>query len=292
MGITSDGSIRSGSALEMLKGKVEMLAGKLQQWQQDGTLDRLAQKLDKGLATAAKAVGTAFQWVQDHGDTIKRWVVGLGAALGMVKIAQFASGVISAVKTIKLFATAAGAILAANPVVLAIGAAIAAGALLIANWDKVKSWAANIRDQFAASFGGIRDSIVGAFETAREKVAGFFSWIDEKIEGIPLLGKAYKGIKNWWSGQTSGINWGFGGHATGTSYFPGGWTRINERGGEIVNLPGGTQIIPHDVSRQMVSGPRISVQVIVQGNVIGNDAYAQQLGDTIVARILRALRNT
>lgn len=42
----------------------------------------------------------------------------------------------------------------------------------------------------------------------------------------------------------------------------------------------------------MVSGPRISVQVIVQGNVIGNDAYAQQLGDTIVARILRALRNT
>ena len=155
VGITSDGSIRSGSALEMLKGKVEMLAGKLQQWQQDGTLDRLAQKLDKGLATAAKAVGTAFQWVQDHGDTIKRWVVGLGAALGMVKIAQFASGVISAVKTIKLFATAAGAILAANPVVLAIGAAIAAGALLIANWDKVKSWAANIRDQFAASFGGI-----------------------------------------------------------------------------------------------------------------------------------------
>lgn len=292
VGITSDGSIRSGSALEMLKGKVEMLAGKLQQWQQDGTLDRLAQKLDKGLATAAKTVGTAFQWVQDHGDTIKRWVVGLGAALGMVKIAQFASGVISAVKTIKLFAAAAGAILAANPVVLAIGAAIAAGALLIANWDKVKSWAANIRDQFAESFGGIKDSIVGAFEAAREKVAGFFSWIDEKIEGIPLLGKAYKGIKNWWSGQTSGINWGFGGHATGTSYFPGGWTRINERGGEIVNLPGGTQIIPHDVSRQMVSGPRISVQVIVQGNVIGNDAYAQQLGDTIVARILRALRNT
>ena len=292
MGITSDGSIRSGSALEMLKGKVEMLAGKLQQWQQDGTLDRLAQKLDKGLATAAKTVGKAFQWVQDNGDTVKRWIVGLGSALAAVKVMLFASDVITAVKNVSLFAKTVGALVAAHPIVLAIGAAIAAGALLIANWDKVKSWAANIRDQFAASFGGIKDSIVGAFEAAREKVAGFFSWIDEKIEGIPLLGKAYKGVKNWWSEQTSGINWGFGGHATGTSYFPGGWTRVNERGGEIMRLPGGTQIIPHDVSRQMVSGPRISVQVIVQGNVIGNDAYAQQLGDTIVARILRALRNT
>lgn len=59
-----------------------------------------------------------------------------------------------------------------------------------------------------------------------------------------------------------------------------------------MRLPGGTQIIPHDVSERMVGGPTIQVYVTVQGNVIGNQAYAQELGDTIVARILRALRNT
>ena len=42
----------------------------------------------------------------------------------------------------------------------------------------------------------------------------------------------------------------------------------------------------------MVGGPTIQVYVTVQGNVIGNQVYAQELGDTIVARILRALRNT
>ena len=129
---------------------------------------------------------------------------------------------------------------------------------------------------------------MGAFEDAKDKAAGFFSWLDDKVEGIPIIGSIYKGAKSvggWVADKISG-------HATGTSYFSGGWTRVNERGGEIMRLPGGTQIIPHDLSRQMVGGPSIAVHVTVQGNVIGNQAYAQELGDTIVARILRALRNT
>ena len=43
-----------------------------------------------------------------------------------------------------------------------------------------------------------------------------------------------------------------GGYATGTPYFGGGLTRINEHGGEIINLPTGAQIIPSDKSAQMV----------------------------------------
>lgn len=287
-GITTDGSIRSGSALDLLKGKVQLLAGKLEQWQQDGTLNRIAQQFDQGLARAAELAGQAFSWVTTNGDTIRRWIVGLGSALAAVKILQFASGVIQAVKTVSLFAKTVGLIVAANPIVLAIGAAIAAGALLIANWDTVKAKASELWERAKATFVGIKDSIVGAFEDAKEKVAGFFSWLDDKVEGIPIIGSIYKGAKSvggWVAEKISG-------HATGTSYFSGGWTRVNERGGEIMRLPGGTQIIPHDVSKRMVGGPSIAVHVTVQGNVIGNQAYAQELGDTIVARILRALRNT
>ena len=287
-GITTDGSIRSGSALDLLKGKVQLLAGKLEQWQQDGTLNRIAQQFDQGLARAAELAGQAFSWVTANGDTIRRWIVGLGSALAAVKILQFASGVIQAVKTVSLFAKTVGLIVAANPIVLAIGAAIAAGALLIANWDTVKAKASELWERAKETFVGIKDSIVGAFEDAKEKVAGFFSWLDEKVEGIPIIGSIYKGAKSvggWVADKISG-------HATGTSYFSGGWTRVNERGGEIMRLPGGTQIIPHDLSRQMVGGPSITVHVTVQGNVIGNRAYAEELGNTIVARILRALRNT
>ena len=292
-GITTDGSIRSGSALDLLKSKVQLLAGKLEQWQQDGTLDRIAQQFDQGLAKAVETAGKAFDWVVANGDTIRRWIVGLGSALAMVKIVQFASGVIQAVKTVSLFAKTAGMIVAANPIVLAIGAAIAAGALLIANWDKVKAWAVNIKDQFMESFGGIRDGIVGAFNAVKDTVGGFFSWIGDKLTGlgesianIPGVGSVF----SWIMKRQFGVD--LSSHATGTSFFAGGWTRVNERGGEIMRLPGGTQIIPHDISRQMVGGPSITVYVTVQGNVIGNQAYAQELGDTIVQRILRALRNT
>lgn len=298
-GITTDGSIRSGSALDLLKGKVQLLAGKLEQWQQDGTLNRIAQQFDQGLARAAELAGQAFSWVTANGDTIRRWIVGLGSALAMVKILQFASGVIQAVKTVSLFAKTVGLIVAANPIVAGIGLAIAAGSLLIANWDRVKAWAINIKDQFVESFARIGESISGTFSGITDAIGGFFSWIGEKlswldgkIEGIPIIGSLYSGIKSWAGSAFSVSNWGISGHATGTSYFSGGWTRVNERGGEIMRLPGGTQIIPHDLSRQMVGGPSITVHVTVQGNVIGNRAYAEELGNTIVARILRALRNT
>lgn len=299
VGISTDGSIKSGSALDLLKGKVSALADRLQQWQQDGTIDRVADQFTNGLSKAAEYAGKAFQWVIDHGDTIKRWAVGMGSALAMVKVAQFGNSVFNAVKTVKLFGSTLVALVSANPVVLGVAAAIAAGALLIANWDKVKAWGLSLWDSAKEVFGGIRDSVVGAFDSVREKVGGVFDWfgekfgwLDEKISGIPVIGSLYSGAKGWAQKAFTASNWGIGGHATGTSFFAGGWTRINERGGEIVNLPGGTKIIPHDVSQRMVGGRGITVQVIVQGNVIGNRAYAEELGEIVGRRILQALRNS
>lgn len=58
--------------------------------------------------------------------------------------------------------------------------------------------------------------------------------------------------------------------ATGTNYAPGGLARVNEMGGEIINLPRGSQVIPHDLSRQMVrQGPQ-NVHVTVSMDNNGN----------------------
>ena len=45
MGMTSDGTIRAGSALDIFKQKIGGVAKKLTQWQNDGTLDNLATKI-------------------------------------------------------------------------------------------------------------------------------------------------------------------------------------------------------------------------------------------------------
>ena len=60
-------------------------------------------------------------------------------------------------------------------------------------------------------------------------------------------------------------------NAKGTNYWRGGPTWVNEEGGEIMNLPRGTQIIPHDVSMEMArAAGRASV---TNNNSTTNNAY-------------------
>ena len=82
------------------------------------------------------------------------------------------------------------------------------------------------------------------------------------------------------------------GNAMGTPYWRGGLTRVNERGGEIMNLPSGTQIIPHDVSVKAAGGRSVTVNVTIQGNVIGNREFTEQVGAYVGRKVLAALGNT
>lgn len=83
-----------------------------------------------------------------------------------------------------------------------------------------------------------------------------------------------------------------GKNATGTNYFEGGLTHVNENGGEIMNLPNGTQIIPHDVSQKMSGGGNnVTVNLNISGNVIDNNDFINQIGETISNRVSLAISN-
>ncbi len=80
-------------------------------------------------------------------------------------------------------------------------------------------------------------------------------------------------------------------NAVGTSYFSGGKTRINEFGGEIVDLPQGTRIIPNDISQQMAknNGGGITVNVNIMGNMVGNQEFLNQLTDAFARKLQVAM---
>ena len=65
---------------------------------------------------------------------------------------------------------------------------------------------------------------------------------------------ALKGIGGKISGAISGFFGGGGGrgHATGTNYFEGGWTRINERGEELIQLARGARIYPAGKTNEII----------------------------------------
>ena len=310
-GAAEDGSIRSGSALDWVQQKTEAFGT----WVEGLDLSALKQQFDENFAQGLQKAGDAMDWCREHADGLKTGVKLLAVAFGLVKLAQFnqsvaggASALLGMGKTVLTMtgvlggqtaatgaATAAqtglNAAMSANPigaVILLIEGAIAVGVLLYKNWDTVKAKAGEVWNSIKTAFGGIRDSITGAFSAAKEKVAGFFSWLDQKIESVPILGSIYKGGKN----AVSWIADRLDGNAMGTPYWRGGLTRVNERGGEIMNLPSGTQIIPHDVSVKAAGGRSVTVNVTIQGNVIGNREYTEQVGAYVGRKVLAALGNT
>lgn len=321
LGAQADGSIRAGSALEWLNEK----ATQFSDWVAGLDMGALSAQFDQQFGGAIETAGNALQWCKENGDLLIGGLKLLAGAFVAVKVVTFTSSLISAGQTIGGFIstiaamttattaqtaatgsatiaqTGLNAALAANPigvVVLAITALVTAGVALYKNWDQIKAAASSLWQNIKTTFGGIKDSIVGAFNSAKDAVDSFFSWIgdklswlDNKIESIPILGSLYSSGKALVGGAADLIGGLIGGNALGTSYWKGGLTRVNERGGEILNLPSGTQIIPHDVSRRVAGGQTVQVYVTVQGNIIGNRQYADELGETIVQRILRALDN-
>lgn len=236
------------------------------------------------LASQAAALGVASAaWVHNTAVMVlnKAGQLATAAATGIATGATTALTVAQGALNTVFYASPLGWVAA---LVLAL---VAAGVALYKNWDTVKATAIALWEKVKSVFAGIRDSIVGAFNSAKDTVAGFFSWLDQKIESIPLLGSLYSGGKSLIGGAVDLL----AGNALGTSYWRGGLTRVNERGGEIMNLPSGTQIIPHDISARMAGGPRVTVNVSVAGNVIGNEQYADELGERIADKVIRAIDN-
>lgn len=117
-------------------------------------------------------------------------------------------------------------------------------------WEPIKSYASSMLDSVTGFFSGAWESIKGIWGA----VAG---WFDANVWG-PLKAKAsevFSGLGNALSAaQSRGAQiTGLTGHATGTNYFGGGWTEINERGGEIVDLPSGSRIYPHATTEKMLA---------------------------------------
>lgn len=80
-----------------------------------------------------------------------------------------------------------------------------------------------------------------------------------------------------------GYGAGIGANADGTDSWRGGLTQVNERGGEIMDLPSGTRIIPHDVSMAMAAkndnrAPVVNLYLVEDSNRAGQTEQKQAPG--------------
>lgn len=323
--------------------------------------------IQEGLSSAMNEVkfvisslGKVIRWCVDNlgflVPVLKAVAGGFVAFNGISKIMPLikgiAGGLMSVIKVVRVIV----AVMAANPILIAIMAVVAGIYLLVTHWEEIKEvaievWTAvsefisetwdgivsavtgfidrvsalisdlyesiittlrPILDDVTQIFNGITDFLTGVFtgnwdlafsglvqiftgyfDIIRNVAEGVLNWVQDKlqwaadaIQGIRDTGSA---IINGTVGKLVGD-----GNATGTEYWQGGLTYVNEnQRGEIINLPNGSQVIPHDESMKQLANSNggVTVNMTIQGNVIGNEAFMNECGKHITEKIMLAMNN-
>lgn len=144
-----------------------------------------------------------------------------------------------------------------------------------ANWFDSNVW-----QPITSSASGTVSTIENGFNNAvgyiKNVFGGLADWFDSNVWG-PIKSRGASA----WGWISNNINYlqnrgsavtGLSGHATGSSYFEGGLTQINEHGGEIVDLPQGSRIYPAATTQKIIeqqvsrNGGQQSAGVLVTGN--------------------------
>ena len=126
-------------------------------------------------------------------------------------------------------------------------------------WSTAVSWFTgtvyNPLASAAQSAGNaIANGINSAISTIQSAWAGVVNWFEANVFGpirqkyIELKSSAPSPVQS----VLSFVDGGLGHNATGTMNWKGGWTEINERGGEIVDLPTGSRIYPAQTTERII----------------------------------------
>lgn len=151
-------------------------------------------------------------------------------------------------------------------------------------WQPVYSFASSAIDSVVSVFSGAWESIKGVW-------AGVANWFNENVWS-PIKSAA-SGVFDAVGGALSAVQargsqvTGIPPNATGTNHFAGGWTEINERGGEIVDLPNGSRIYPHATTEKMIADSLSGSNSVNQYSISGNTFVVREEAD--IDRIAHSL---
>lgn len=279
-----------------------------------GKVFTLAGKVNFKLFDFAKAVGKA--------GSITKWFGESGFGIMFKSFGKFGKVLGKGALGLGKFVIGLG------PVGWAIMAVVAAIALLIANWKKVKPVVTKVINAVVQSFNHFKEVAGNVFNHIVEVIKGFiegakslFNSIISFITGTflgawnsawtgvvgafkTIFGGVKSFVKTVMNGVIDFINRGIGGLnkiqvpdwvplaggkginiplipqlAKGTNFWKGGLVQVHERGGEIVDLPRGSRVMPHDKSvaeaykmgntknnNVNITIPKIADQVVVREN--------------------------
>lgn len=158
----------------------------------------------------------------------------------------------------------------------------------LASWFDVAVW-----QPLSSMADGTKTSVVSAFDAALSGVKSIWSgvadWFDanvisplrEKFSSLIDLKNSIADAGSAVTGLTT--NNGTGHNAIGTSFWEGGWTEINENGGEIIDLPQGSRVYPHATTMKMLrdsmDGGGSPIPAAAPVTITGNTFHVREEAD-------------
>lgn len=262
-----------------------------------------------GIVVAAIAALIAIVLiVRKHMDVFKRSLTALSPVFGSIK------GHLQSVaeKFRSLWGTA-GPIVTKLAHILGIVLTAAVGGLVGFVSNSINT-ILSVMDGLMTALQGIIDFVTGVFtgdwELAWSGLSGIVSGVAESI--VSVMKGAVNGLISAINGFLGGLNgikipdWvpGVGGKgfsiplipqlAKGTDNWKGGLAQVHERGGEIIDLPKGTRVYPHDESiRKARQEGSLSVQIakLADQIVVREDADIDRIADALLRKIKSASGN-
>lgn len=152
------------------------------------------------------------------------------------------------------------------------------------NWQMAWQGIVNVFQSIFISLNDIVNSVLNGIKSSVNSIIDSINSISFTVpEGVPGIGGATFG----------GLN--IPKFARGTENFTGGPAIINEQGGEIVDLPSGTRVIPHDKSIQTAyaqgrqdnqsNSNNYNFSINIYGANMKSDADMDELADKLMQRI-------
>lgn len=262
----------------------------------DGTLDWAISigKVVVGLFAFFKAASVTMSIVSTIAANMKT----LRAVFSIIQIA--ASGLF---KVLIIGIRAVATAFLTNPIGLAITAIIVVLMLLYYNWDTVKDYLIAgwnmLKNAINSVVNWFNGTLVPAWNDGINAIGNFFSNLWEGIkagvsgavsfikEGINTIISALNGISfhipDWvpnWGGKDFSLNIPL--LFTGTENWKGGLAKIHDQGGEIIDLPSGTRVMPHDKS--VKEAREMGRKEGAVNNRTNNSITINKLADSIVVR--------
>lgn len=303
VGMQEDGTVKTGSLLDLVRNKLQAAADKMQEWQNDGTFDKVADKAAYYFGVISDGISTVAGFISEHKEGIKTIAVVVGTFYAASKAAMVVKGVLTGIQVVWGILNGTMALTPLGWIVIGITAVVAAIYLLHENWDKVTTFVKNeieiVKTNFSNMATAIKTKATEIWEGIKSVFSSVSTWVDNNIIQ-PLASLVPDWLKNIFSGGSAKADITVrderrnprsapGKNALGTPYWKGGPSWVGERGPELLNLPSGSKITP--MNRVRESGTNINVYLTVQGNLYSNEQAKREFGEYIASEVLFRLKS-